>query len=51
MMSSATGFLEEHEPGRWVIETFHESRRWDVIVEPDTVDQLLIVITAYPVEA
>lgn len=50
MMSVATGYREDKEPERWVVETVHESRRWEVIVEPDTVDQLLVVITAYSVE-
>jgi hypothetical protein len=50
MMSTATGFHEDHQPERWVIETLHESRNWEIIVEPDSIDQLLIVITAYPVE-
>lgn len=51
MMSMATGFRNDHEPERWVIETSHLSGRWEVIVEPDPVDQLLVVITAYSVEA
>ncbi len=50
MMSAAMDLREDHEPGRWVVETSHESRSWEVIVEPDTADQLLVVITAYPVE-
>jgi hypothetical protein len=48
MMSSAVDFREDDEPGRWVVETTHESRRWEVIVEPDHDVQLLVVITAYP---
>lgn len=51
MMSVATGVRDDHEPDRWVIETSHQSRRWEVIIEPDSIDQLLVVITAYPVEA
>lgn len=51
MMTIATGVREDHASERWVIETLHELRKWEVIVEPDTADQLLVVITAYPVEA
>ena len=35
--------------GRWVIETRHRGRAWQVIVEPDWERQLLVVVTAYPV--
>jgi len=50
MMASATRLREDEEPGRWVVETSHESVPWEVIVEPDPVDRLLVVITAFPVE-
>lgn len=51
MLSVAMNLREDHEAGRWVVETSHESRSWEVIVEPDFVDQLVVVITAYPVES
>jgi hypothetical protein len=51
MMSIAMNLREDHEPGRWVVETSHGTRRWEVIVEPDPADELLVVITAYPVES
>lgn len=35
---------------RWVIETRHRQKPWEVIVEPDRDTQLLIVITAYSAE-
>jgi hypothetical protein len=50
MMESAMRIRADEEPGRWVVETSHESRPWEVIVEPDPADQLLVVITAYPME-
>jgi hypothetical protein len=34
--------------GRWVIETVHEKRTWEVVVEPDVDAERLVVITAYP---
>ncbi len=36
--------------GRWVIETWHRRETWHVIVEPDPHEQLLVIVTAYPVE-
>ena len=47
MMSKATACREDLESGRWLIETVHDSRSWEVIVEPDVADELLVVITAY----
>ncbi len=34
--------------GRWVIETRHRRHPWEVIVEPDKGNKLLVVVTAYP---
>lgn len=49
-MANATNLRRDHEPGRWVVESQHDSRLWEVIVEPDAPDQLVVVVTAYPVE-
>ncbi len=49
MMEHATTFRPDSEPGRWVVEAKHDSRAWQVVVEPDTIDKLLVVITAFPV--
>jgi len=51
MMSVAVGTREDHEPGRWVVQTSHDAQPWEVIVEPDADDQMLVVITAYPMES
>ena len=48
MLDAATGFRDNHDEGRFAIETTHEGRRWVVIVEPSPDDEVLIVITAYP---
>jgi len=49
MFQRAQARREDLVDGRWVIETRHSGRRWEIIVEPDEVEQLLVVITAYPV--
>lgn len=51
MMTRATGYREDYESGRWVVETHHESQPWEVIVEPDDVDELLVVITAFSLDS
>ncbi len=49
MLARASGYHEDVVDGRWVIETKHRSKAWEVIVEPDLPRQLLVVVTAYPV--
>jgi hypothetical protein len=47
MLSSASGYAAQSE-GRFVVFTRHDGREWHVIVEPDVIDRVLVVITAYP---
>lgn len=47
MMEFATGFRPSEHEGRHIIETKHDDRIWEVVVEPDEVDRLLVVVTAY----
>jgi len=49
MLERATGYREDIVDGRWVIDTKHRGKEWEVIVEPDFERQLLVVVTAYPV--
>jgi hypothetical protein len=49
MLESATNYRADDIPGRWVIETSHQFRPWEVIVEPDVPLKTLVVVTAYPV--
>lgn len=50
MMEEATTIDQGAEPGRWVVQTIHDSKPWEAIVEPDSADRLLVVVTAYPVD-
>ena len=50
MMENADGYRRDVAEGRWIIETRCHRRNWEVIVEPDVEAQLLVVVTAYPVE-
>ena len=50
MLDAANGFYENHEDGRFVIDTTHDRRRWAVIVEPSAHDAVLIVVPAYPID-
>ena len=49
MLERASGYREDVVDGRWAIQTKHRGKAWEVIVEPDTERQLLVVVTAYPV--
>ncbi len=50
MLEAATGYHLDVVEGRCVIETWHRRETWHVIVEPDPHEQLLVIVTAYPVE-
>jgi hypothetical protein len=50
MLDRASGYRRDVVPDRWVIETRHSRWPWEVVVEPLTTEQLLLVVTAYPVE-
>jgi hypothetical protein len=49
MLERATNIRPDSTPGRWVVETTHLARDWEVIVEPDATMRLLIVVTAFAV--
>jgi hypothetical protein len=49
MLERASSYLRDIVEGRWIIDTRHQRRHWQVIVEPDHAAQLLVVITAYPI--
>ena len=49
MLERASGYREDVVAGRWVIETRHRGKAWEVILEPDRERRLLVVVTAYPV--
>ncbi len=50
MLEYASSHRSDILEGRFVIDVRHAGRPWEVIVEPDETRQLLVVITAYPVE-
>jgi hypothetical protein len=50
MLEHASGYRADVVAGRWVIETRHTRKDWEVIVEPDNEQTLLVLVTAYPVE-
>ncbi len=49
MLSRASSYQQDIVEGRWVIDTRHDRHPWEVIVEPDSDSELLVVVTAYPV--
>ena len=50
MLENAEAYSADVVEGRWLIETRHGRNPWHVIVEPDPVELLLVIITAYPVD-
>jgi hypothetical protein len=49
MLEHAAGYREDVLAYRWVIETRHRRRAWEVVVEPDSERHMLVIVTAYPV--
>jgi len=47
MLEEAESYEPDIVEGRFVVETRHRRKRWQVIVEPDTVARRLVVVTAY----
>ena len=51
MLEGADGFRPGSSVGRWIVETIHHGDAWEVVVEPDELDRVIVVITAYKVTA
>lgn len=47
MLADASGLATEPDE-RFLIFTRRGQENWEIVVEPDPVDQVLLVITAYP---
>ena len=50
MLEMATAFHPDVEAGRFVIDTALRGQRWQIIVEPDDGPEIVVVITAYPLD-
>jgi hypothetical protein len=48
MLETPIAIRDDHEEGRYVIECLHKGRAWEVIVEPDAAEKVLIIVTGYP---
>jgi hypothetical protein len=49
MAEDATDYHPDVMQGRWVIETRHGNRPWEIIIEPLPDERVLLIVTAYPV--
>ena len=49
MLQRAADYREDVVASRWVIETRHGRKAWEVILEPDRKRRLLVIVTAYAV--
>lgn len=48
MLDRATGYHPDIIEGRWIVESHHQYHAWEVVLEPDFQDRLVVVVTAYP---
>lgn len=49
MLEHASGYHEDQAPDRWVIETIHDKKPWQIIVEPIPEERTFVVVTAFAV--
>ncbi len=49
MLDRARGCRPDEYEGRFIVESRYHHVGWEVIVEPDFVDESLVIVTAYPV--
>jgi hypothetical protein len=51
MLENAIQIKQDHnQHGRWIIVSKLDKVMWEIIVEPDIEEQLIILITAFPIE-
>lgn len=51
MLEQAVAWRPDHVAGRFIIDTRLRGRKWEIVVEPDEMDHLVVVVTAYRVES
>ena len=49
MLEDASSLRPDVEEGRWVVTARHRRQAWEIVVEPDEAERVLVVITAYRV--
>lgn len=49
MLADAQDVRPDVAPGRWVAATRFRRRLWEIVLEPDSRANVLVVVTAYPV--
>jgi len=49
MLAGASTLVAGRRPDRWRIQTRWHRRLWEVVVEPDIEEEVLVVVTAYEV--
>jgi hypothetical protein len=51
MLETAHSFRRDVIEGRFIVETRFRGQPWEVVVEPDEVEHLLVVVTAFAAES
>jgi hypothetical protein len=49
MLEDASAIVPDAEPGRWLVLTKFRGVAWNVILEPDQAESIIVVITAFEV--
>jgi hypothetical protein len=48
MLARARAIVPARRPGRWIVTSRLHGRPWTVVVEPDPMDEITYVVTAFP---
>lgn len=50
MLEHPKGLERARKPGRWLVRCRRGQEPWTIVIEPDEVEELIVVVTAYPRE-
>lgn len=50
MLGNPSDYEEDSENGRFLIKSFYKHKCWEIIVEPDFEENILVIITAFSPE-
>jgi hypothetical protein len=50
MLERAVSYAADVVTGRFIVQTTHRMRAWEVVVEPQRGARILIAVTAYPMD-
>lgn len=50
MLSNPFGYERDSEEGRFLIKSVYKHKNWEIIIEPDFEEKVIVVITVFSLE-